>query len=114
MLTVYIVEKVLKKLMDKIKSQRDEWISKSNADLDIPEDASLKVNNQSVKNVYRCIYMVQFFLQICYKIFLCTCFKHRFDILSLLSKILDWYMLILEWSLIGFTFMFTADAQVNF
>lgn len=51
MLIVFLVEKVLKKLMDKIKSQRDEWISKSNADLDIPEDASLKVKNQNVENV---------------------------------------------------------------
>ncbi|XP_076097382.1 uncharacterized protein LOC143067763 isoform X3 [Mytilus galloprovincialis] len=36
-------EKVLKKLMDKIKSQRDEWISKSNVDLDIPDDTTIKV-----------------------------------------------------------------------
>ncbi|XP_052104935.1 uncharacterized protein LOC127737994 isoform X4 [Mytilus californianus] len=36
-------EKVLKKLMDKIKSQRDEWISKSNVDLNIPDDTTTKV-----------------------------------------------------------------------
>ena len=35
--------------MDKIKSQRDEWISKSNADLDIPEDASLKVKKSKCR-----------------------------------------------------------------
>lgn len=29
--------------MDKIKSQRDEWISKSNVDLDIPDDTTIKV-----------------------------------------------------------------------
>jgi hypothetical protein len=61
-------------------------------------------------NSYRCIYMINYYFQIDFNLYLCTRFKYEFDSLNMWSNT---FYQILEGSWKGVKFVFETCALVN-